>query len=1328
MEENNIETQNLVSGTTWTIDGVKYSAVTDAVLNVDKDEEKVVGIASGKVEATIADAETTPTITLDGSTAFDFEASGDENGLKITNGDNEITYVSGNVNYNANGISFPKGTVEIAVPNSNESLSITNPTNDTTMTSDGIITLAKGTVLENEFADGKSVSITANSDTSGTVQITDDGLKINPASEDSITLEVIGDNERNFTFDEINGEIDYSDGIITLANGTEISGKYSGVDSEYNIKSTGGTSTLDFSNANEMICTPNSGAKLTVDDIEISAGSAIIDSSSSKPQLIFTAGTVADGVTDSESVTLETAGTYTINGNNITTTEDGVEIEMPDKNSVEFDINSAVTVEGHTFSGVDGTKIQISGDDVSLVMYNKGTATLDGQSFELTENVATGVEVSKNTNGVDVSHVVTTAESSEDAGKTLTETVTVENDSNYNVSANSKGISKISGVSNSANVKVTAKLDGSKYTKGRSLEVVTDESGTFNFGINSYTTTEDTEVTFEVSFDSNGNGTVTEVSDLEGGITGNFDDGITVNGTEFDIENNDTAVTITYDGKKFSVDGMENGSSISFDGNNVTVNAEVEEITVNGVTYKTTGDSDGIKIGNNEVSGLDADAQLTVSKAGTYTVNNTKINAEAGDVIIGVTDNYAYISSEDNPQFNANTSTDDILAAFGISDTNVVKLWTKKEEDTKLSDTGENAAIVTEDAEGEKTIELGSKGNAAIIEGTSAPVTVTSGKGADTLVTQGENVIFDMENGGTDKVIATGGKVTLQNYNPDTNAGIRLTIDDVKAGVKFNDGKVQLANNAEVSIENNLVNLYMPDDTEMKVAFATEDVKNLDYSTSKNDLIMVGGGDSLVNDVEGATLRGGAGNDSIISGNGDYIDAGKGSNYVKMSNGGGSTVNYSGGTTTLDNFNFADSDTPDTLQIGSLGINNVKVTDDNVVLNTTGGKIQINDAENKSVILSSQYTNGEINLQVGADELDVKENGLYWAANKNATVKLANYENENANVNINNENYLDKNQLSFRGNIQGIDASGYQYAATLTGSDKANVIKASENDSKIYGGAGNDTFIGGNGTDEFFVGEGRNTIIDFQTGADGDKLNTGESAISSVGVKDNDIVLRMESGNVRIENAVGENFKFENQYTNGNINFQISDKTLNVEGNGLYWAAGNNATVSLANYSAGSANINLGNGDFNDTSKPSFVGNIKAIDATGYDNNAMLIGNSSNNIITAGNGNTTLWGGDGGNDTLIGGAGDDVFWYTKNNGNDTIIGANGDDVVKLTGVTLDDLTKVGTDLFSGSNDIKFELRDGGTLTVKDAQKTGITFEVGGTNYAVDKSSGEWVYR
>ena len=150
----------------------------------------------------------------------------------------------------------------------------------------------------------------------------------------------------------------------------------------------------------------------------------------------------------------------------------------------------------------------------------------------------------------------------------------------------------------------------------------------------------------------------------------------------------------------------------------------------------------------------------------------------------------------------------------------------------------------------------------------------------------------------------------------------------------------------------------------------------------------------------------------------------------------------------------------------------------------------------------------------------------------------------------------------------------------------------------------------------------------------------------------------------------------------------------------------------------------MNNANYNDTNDLGFYGNIKTIDATGYEYSALLSGrDNEDNVIIGGNGTSSMWGGNGGNDTLIGGSGDDVFWYQKGSGDDTVDNADENDVVVLNDIKLDDLVG-GSAQIVGDN-VKIELNEGGSLTVTNAKNSGVAFEIEGTKYAVNKDSGDW---
>ena len=242
-----------------------------------------------------------------------------------------------------------------------------------------------------------------------------------------------------------------------------------------------------------------------------------------------------------------------------------------------------------------------------------------------------------------------------------------------------------------------------------------------------------------------------------------------------------------------------------------------------------------------------------------------------------------------------------------------------------------------------------------------------------------------------------------------------------------------------------------------------------------------------------------------------------------------------------------------------------------------------------------------------------------------------------------------------------------------------------------------------------------------------DMVDTGNSPVNGVSVDGENVVLVLSDGNRVVENAKGKTVHFNSSFiVDGPIAVQFTgnEVKLNDEAK-FYWAAEEDATVSLESLTAASALVDLSYVNYNDKSRLSFFGGVKNINATNYYGFSDLRGNESNNSITGGNGSSTLYGGNGGDDTLIGGSGSDVFLYTRNNGNDVVKNAAENDVVRMADLTVfNDFVAFGDDLFVG-NDVQINFKDGGSLKVENAKTNGVVFEIEGVGFTVNKDSGQW---
>ncbi len=296
--------------------------------------------------------------------------------LQITFSDDYIVNLKatdaagGAISLGEDGITFTPneddGGLELSVTKNDETRTASlDVTGSLTYKLDGSITLAEGTVVKNEFASGRTLSITANTDASGSIRFdTEDGLTITPAASDALTVTVSRDTAPNVEFTEIIGSISYSGGIVTLADGTEFNGKLvdnfpegdppegapaeappAPMDGDENvsIKTEGGTSTVDFTQAYAIVYAPGEGATLTLDigpgstPIVLTAGS-ISDGGSAEgvPETGLFAGTNLTGVFKPP-ITLFDTGSYTLNDMNLTTASDNVKVQLTESGTITVD-------------------------------------------------------------------------------------------------------------------------------------------------------------------------------------------------------------------------------------------------------------------------------------------------------------------------------------------------------------------------------------------------------------------------------------------------------------------------------------------------------------------------------------------------------------------------------------------------------------------------------------------------------------------------------------------------------------------------------------------------------------------------------------------------------------------------------------------------------------------------------------------------------------------------------------------------------------------------------------------------------------------------------
>ena len=514
-------------------------------------------------------------------------------------------------------------------------------------------------------------------------------------------------------------------------------------------------------------------------------------------------------------------------------------------------------------------------------------------------------------------------------------------------------------------------------------------------------------------------------------------------------------------------------------------------------------------------------------------------------------------------------------------------------------------------------------------------------------------LVADVSADGDDVVVSLqgGGTLVLEDAIGETTQFDNSAIENGPLPVQFGDKELVVDDEAryywavgdepatvtigDVSADSLVANLGNADFNDQSQIGFYGDIAVLDASTYEGESTLKGNDDANVIKAskDGSDIDGGAGDDTLVGGNG------------------ADTFNVTAeGDKLLQSFTTGTDEDSDRLNTGELAITGADIDDNgNVVLTTEDGSITLEDADNKIVQFNNDFIEGDEPLAVAfGNELKVTDDAtFYWGTGSEATVSLADYEGDEINVDLSNPNFNDRTQPGFYGDIKEVDASGYEGAATITGNDGANVLKASNGGATLDGGADNDTLVGGDGADDFIVGQG---------GADADAINSGNEIVTGVEVdKDGNVIISLENGNsVTVEDAGDKIVQFKNDAIEGDKPLAVAfGDSLSVTDNAtFYWATDSEATVSLADYDKDMAVINLDNADFNDTSVLGFYGDIKEVDASEYAGYAMINGNSDSNVIKAGEGGSFISGGEGEN-TLVAGAGADVF----------VVG-EGDDVIQ----------------------------------------------------------------
>lgn len=1122
-------------------------------------------------------------------------------------------------------------------------------------------------------------------------------------------------------------------------------------------------------------------------------------------------------------IVTEDAGSYTFNDIKITTTKDNAEIYLAN-DALSFKAADVAEYDGKTFSGdgrvavsvdsvVLGSSVSAMGFDKgeSFILAQKGSTTVDGRVFELTENIPNGISITGANNDYMFSHKITqkdaTLNNEPDSyiGKTFSENVIVAGDDDYSLRVDSFGLRRVSGISDGASINGgDTSIDGNsndKYAQGgQYFYVDTDTEGDFTIGEKTYNISGDSNVELEADFNPI-YAYVSGVKNLDGTVSGNFvDDEFYINGNKNPILINgddsikvvgsssgtklldvsdgasivytggvkevhtDTegefwigaepvpfGVTVTGDdnvtfgfndkgdlmtvdalegsiefskgtGGALSINGIgihtrgidfssigaydnslyihdiERGTITSYEPEKVWLQMSGETMTLNGNELTLTADSDGIWLRDKEIVGLDENASLKVSEAGTYTANTIELKAKKGDIIVGLKGNDAYIYNEDNKPITSETSTEELINRFPSAKTEIIN----------------SASDVTL-----------TSGGLAIVEATSARVDITASDG--TIISSGDNVSINLTGGNT-WLFPLEGKMTLEGYDASTGTGFGTSYTKILSAVEdgeidFNDGNIKFGSSQiYMGKSDELINFYNLAGKQQKVGYATQG-DSFDASNETDNLILVA--------KKSSTVTGGSGDDTILAKGGNFIDGGDGSNLVKMTGEGNSNIVLSG-KTTVENFHTGFGTGTDTIYIAGdpagVEFKSVGLTfgnsSDTVALSdvTTTAKVNIfhenRDVLNKGVFIApgDWYTVEDSDLAVSAGE------EVYFVGTSAKPKVGVDFSGITSDLNVTMDTaYIDSpDYVPTTMWINSVySLKGGAGNTTIIGSDKSDTILAGSGEQSIYGGAGQDKMYGNTDEDKnvatffYMPGDGRDSIgnFDFMNDAQdvtADKVKFDDaSEITDVFLRGDDVGIRIDGAKdfLMLEDAKGKSFR-----VNDDLIAKVDTNAKFDAFTNCYVGIGAQASLTVGK---GMGNVEVWLSDDSlEYHGTMYDGNFAVLDASQADGKNILAGNEFDNVIIGGTGDNSLWGGVGNsNDLMIGGAAHNDFYYEFGNGTDTISSANDGDIIHL-GMTLEQIDSDATQINAGGIFVQF--KDGGSLNIEGGTEVIFSFDDGTT--------------
>lgn len=468
--------------------------------------------------------------------------------------------------------------------------------------------------------------------------------------------------------------------------------------------------------------------------------------------------------------------------------------------------------------------------------------------------------------------------------------------------------------------------------------------------------------------------------------------------------------------------------------------------------------------------------------------------------------------------------------------------------------------------------------------------------------------------------------------------------------------------------------------------------------------------DTIVAGKGGATIDGGAGNDSIdltASANADYVVLGSGS-------GTDSIVGFGSG---------------DVISLSGASASEVSASYDgtNVVVTVGSDTVILESTNPGSFYVSDGTTTEAINYSTTAGTAGTitASKGTNYYTGSNAAVTFANY-GEDVVVDLGNTGSYD-GSATYSGIVAATGANNHSNTLVGAATTRNTLVGGANAQNSLYGGgSANDVLVAGNNSENvFFYGEseGNDTIRNYASGTNTIALLSGNSTDASF-INGNTQITWSDGSKLTLQGYGGTNraiyYSTDNGVTSKGLlvgNTNAKNTFTYASDIGIYW--GGTKGDALQVNTAEDVNIWL------DNTKGVAYSGIKTVNAANATGQAVIVGASTNESIVGGKGDNSLWGGvTNASDTMKGGTGYNEFFFGKDEGNDVITDSKNTDKVVLYNVVSTDLASAAV----SGKDMVISLTDGSSLTIKNYTTKGAsTFQMGdGSKYTYDSNNNQWV--